>query len=135
MANINIKKELAPKGLEFHPADFVISDKWCTILTVVSYPRWISPGFLSDLSTSGGVKVVIKHIPLPFSVMSKMLNKQLAELKANYEKENDKTAQEQLRQDYDSLNDFIQMITTNQSKIFDVQLHLVITADTKEELE
>lgn len=26
MANINIKKELAPKGLEFHPADFVISD-------------------------------------------------------------------------------------------------------------
>ena len=76
MANINIKKELAPKALEFHPADFVISDKWCTILTVVSFPKWISPGFLSDLSTSGGIKVVIKHIPLPFSVMSKMLNKE-----------------------------------------------------------
>ena len=89
MGNINIKKELAPKGLDFNPSDFVISDKWCTILTVVSYPRWISPGFLSDLATSNGIKVVIKHIPLPFSVMSKMLNKQLAELKANYEKEND----------------------------------------------
>ena len=135
MANINIKKELAPKGLEFHPADFVISDKWCTILTVVSYPKWISPGFLSDLSTSGGIKVVVKHIPLPFSIMSKMLNKQLAELKEAYEKENDKTAQEQLRQDYDSLNDFIQMITTNQSKIFDFQMHVVITANSKEELE
>lgn len=135
MANINIKKELAPKGLEFHPADFVISDKWCTILTVVSYPRWISPGFLSDLSTSGGVKVVIKHIPLPFSIMSKMLNKQLAELKENYEKERDKTTQEQLRQDYDSLNDFIQMIVTNQSKIFDFQMHVVVTANSKEELD
>ena len=135
MANINIKKELAPKGLEFHPADFVISDKWCTILTVVSYPRWISPGFLSDLSTSGGVKVVIKHIPLPFSIMSKMLNKQLAELKESYEKERDKTAQEQLRQDYDSLNDFIQMIVTNQSKIFDFQMHVVVTANSKEELD
>lgn len=135
MANINIKKELAPKGLEFHPADFVISDKWCTILTVVSYPRWISPGFLSDLSTSGGVKVVVKHIPLPFSIMSKMLNKQLAELKDAYEKERDKTSQEQLRQDYDSLNDFIQMIVTNQSKIFDFQMHVVITANSKEELE
>ena len=135
MANINIKKELAPKGLEFHPADFVISDKWCTILTVVSYPRWISPGFLSDLSTSGGVKVVIKHIPLPFSIMSKMLNKQLAELKEAYEKERDKTTQEQLRQDYDSLNDFIQMIVTNQSKIFDFQMHVVITANSKEELD
>ncbi len=135
MANINIKKELAPKGLEFHPADFVISDKWCTILTVVSYPRWISPGFLSDLSTMGGVKVVAKHIPLPFSIMSKMLNKQLAELKEAYEKERDKTSQEQLRQDFDSLNDFIQMIVTNQSKIFDFQMHVVITANTKEELD
>ena len=135
MANINIKKELAPKGLEFKPSEFVISDKWCTILTVVSYPRWISPGFLSDITNNSGVKVVIKHIPLPFSVMSKMLNKQLAELKAAYEKENDKTAQEQLRQDYDSLNDFIQMITTNQSKIFDFQMHVVITADSKEQLE
>ena len=135
MANINIKKELAPKGLEFHPADFVISDKWCTILTVVSYPRWISPGFLSDLATSSGVKVVIKHIPLPFSVMSKMLNKQLAELKEAYEKERDKTAQEQYRQDYDSLNDFIQMIVTNQSRIFDFQMHIVVTANSKEELD
>ena len=115
MANINIKKELAPKGLEFKPSEFIISDKWCTILTVISYPRWISPGFLSDITNNSGVKVVIKHIPLPFSVMSKMLNKQLVELKTAYEKENDKTAQDQLRQDYDSLNDFIQMITTNQS--------------------
>ena len=135
MSTMSIKKELAPKGLEFHPADFVISDKWCTIFTIVSFPKWIAPGFLSNITSNSGVKIVIKHIPLPFSVMSKMLNKQLAELKANYEKENDKTAQEQLRQDYDSLNDFIQMITTNQSKIFDFQMHVVVTADSKEELE
>ena len=135
MSNINIKKELAPKGMEIKPAEFVVSDKWCTILTVVSFPKWIAPGFLARITNNPGVKMVIKHIPLPFSVMSKMLNKQLAELKANYEKENDKTAQEQLRQDYESLNDFIQMITTNQSKIFDFQMHIIIQADTKEELE
>ena len=54
---------------------------------------------------------------------------------AGNEKENDKTIQEQLRQDYDSLNDFIQMITTNQSRIFDFQMHIVLTADSKEELD
>ena len=86
MGNISIKKELAPKGLEFKPSEFIISDKWCTILTVVSYPKWISPGFLSDITSTPGVKVVIKHIPLPFDVMTKMLNKQLADLKAQYEK-------------------------------------------------
>ena len=135
MANIDIKKELAPKGIEFKPAEFVISDKWCTILTIVSFPKWITPGFLAGIANDSGIKMVIKHIPLPFSVMAKMLNKQLAEIKNNYEKENDKTIQEQLRQDYDSLNDFIQMITTNQSRIFDFQMHVVITADSKEELE
>ena len=135
MANIDIKKELAPKGIDFRAAEFVISDKWCTILTVVSFPKWISPAFLSGLTNNSGAKIVIKHIPLPFTVLSKMLNKELAELKASYEKENDKTAQEQLRQDYESLNDFIQMIVTNQSKIFDFQMHIVLTADTKEELE
>ena len=132
---MNIKKELAPKGLDFRPSEFVISDKWCTILTVVSFPKYISPGFLSSITSNSGVKVVIKHIPLPFAVMSKMLNKELAELKVNYEKENDKTAQEQIRQDYDSLNEFIQMITANQAKIFDFQMHVVVTANTKEELE
>ena len=135
MSNINIKKELAPKGLDFKPSEFVISDKWCTILTVVSFPKWITPGFLSGLSNDSGVKIVIKQIPLPFSVMAKMLNKQLAEIKSNYEKENDKTLQEQLRQDYDSLNDFIQMITSSQSRIFDCQMHVVVTADSKEELD
>lgn len=135
MSNINIKKELAPKGLDFKPSEFVISDKWCTILTVVSFPKWITPGFLSGLSNDSGVKIVIKQIPLPFSVMAKMLNKQLAEIKSNYEKENDKTLQEQLRQDYDSLNDFIQMITSSQSRIFDFQMHVVVTADSKEELD
>ncbi len=132
---MNIKKELCPKGIDFHPSEFVVSDKWCTILTVVSYPKWIGPGFLSNITSNSGVKVVIKHLQLPFSVMSKMLNKQLAELKENYQKENDKTAQEQIRQDYDSLNEFIQMITANQAKIFDFQMHIVISANNKEELE
>ena len=125
---MNIKKELCPKGIDFHPSEFVVSDKWCTILTVVSYPKWIGPGFLSNITSNSGVKVVVKHLPLPFSVMSKMLNKQLAELKENYQKENDKTAQEQIRQDYDSLNEFIQMITANQAKIFYFQMHIIISA-------
>ena len=36
--NMDIKNQVAPKGLEFRPASMVISDKFVTILTVVSYP-------------------------------------------------------------------------------------------------
>ena len=55
MSNINIKKELAPKGMEIRPAEFVVSDKWCTILTVVSFPKWFSPGFLARITNNPGV--------------------------------------------------------------------------------
>ena len=127
--------EIAPKGLQFNPSDFMISDKYATIMTVISYPKFISPGYLSGLTNMSGIKVVIKHIPVPFSVMRSMLNKQINDYRNKYEKEKDKTLQERLRQDYESLDSFVQQIAANQDMIFDFQLHVMIMANTKEELE
>ena len=86
MSTMKFKSQIAPKGLQFNSSDFFISDKYATLLTVVSYPKFISPGYLSNLTTMPGIKVVIKHIPVPFSTISKMLNKQISELKTNYQK-------------------------------------------------
>ena len=77
---MDIKAQIAPKGLEFKPGHFVISDKYACILTAISYPKYVPVGFLSNLTSMSGIKVVIKHIPLPFSVISKMLNKEIADL-------------------------------------------------------
>ena len=132
---MNFKSQIAPKSLQFNPADFVISDKYATILTVISYPRYIGPGYLANITNISGIKMVIKHIPLPFSVLAKMLNKEIADLKARYQEERDKTIQERIRQDIDSLEYFIQQFTASQSRTFDFQMHIMITADTKEELE
>lgn len=132
---MNFKAQLAPKGLQFNPSDFVISDKFATILTVISYPRFIYPGYLSSLTSMTGVKLVIKHIPLPFSVLSKMLNKEIADLKSRYQDERDRTIQERIRQDIESLEYFIQQFTASQAKTFDFQMHIMITANNKEELD
>lgn len=132
---MNFKSQIAPKGLQFNPADFIISDKYATILTVISYPRFIGPGYLANITNLSGIKMVIKHIPLPFSVLAKMLNKEISDLKSRYQDEKDRTIQERIRQDIDSLEYFIQQFTASQSKTFDFQMHIMITADTKEELE
>ena len=129
------KSEVAPKGLEFNSSDIVVSDKYMTILTAVSWPRSVSVGYLSSITNMPGVKIVIKHIPVPFSTLSKMLNKELASLRVRYNEEKDRTIQERLRQDYDTLEAFIQQLAAAQSKIFDFQMHIAITADSKEELE
>ena len=135
MSKMKFKSQIAPKGLQFNPSDFFISDKYATLLTVVSYPKFISPGYLSTLTTMAGIKVVIKHIPVPFSTISKMLNKQIAELKANYQNEKDRTIQERIRIDYEPLEYFVSMLASSQSRIFDFQMHIMVTANTKEELE
>ena len=131
---MDIRSQIAPKGLEYRMNDFIISDKYATILTAISFPKFISPGYLANITSISGVKVVIKHIPLPFSVIQRMLNKEIADLKVRYQEENDKTIQERIRQDYESLEYFISQLVSTQSKIFDFQLHIMITADSEEEL-
>jgi len=132
---MGFRSEIAPKGLHFGLSDFTVSDKYATIVTVVSYPKTIYPGFLASLTSMSGVKIVAKHIPVPFSMMSKMLNKQIADLKTRYHEEKDQTIKERIRLDYESLESFVTMLASSQSKIFDFQMHIMILADSKEELE
>ena len=129
------KSEIAPKGLQFNPSDFNISDKYATIMTVISYPKFITPGYLADLTNIAGIKVVIKHIPVPFSMIQKMINKQIADYKQRYQEERDRTMQERIRQEFESLEYFVSMLAANQSTIFDFQMHIMITANSREELE
>ena len=133
---MKLKSQLAPKNLDFsNMGSFVVSDKYATILSIISYPKYVQTGFLSDITNMSGIKVVIKHIPIAFSVLSKMLNKEIADIDSRLSKENDRTIAERLSQDRDSLEYFIQNLAASQTKIFDFQMHLMITADTKEDLE
>ena len=132
---MSIKAEVAPKGMQFNPMDFIISGKYATLLTVISYPKYIEAGFLSDLTNISGVKVVAKHIPIEFSTISTMLNKEIADLKSRYQSERDQTIQERIRQDYESLESFISMLAATQARIYDFQLHVMVVADNPEELD
>ena len=133
--SLSFKSQLAPKGLEFKPSEIIIGDKYCAAMTVVSYPKAISEGYLANITQISGIKICIKHIPIDFSVLSKMLNKEIADLKSKYQDERDRTMQERLRQDYESIETFISMLTATQARIFDFQMHLLISADSHEELE
>ncbi len=132
---MNTKSEIAPKGMEFKPTEFRIGGKYSTIITIVSFPKNIYVGYLSDITNISGVKLVVKHIPIQFSVLQKMINKEVADLKTRYQSERDNTMQEKIRQDYESLEQFVSMLAATDARIFDFQMHLMITADSKEELD
>ena len=130
-----IRSEVAPKGMQFKPTEFMLGDRYYTIMTIVSYPRAIYPGYLSGITNIQGVRLAVKHIPIGFDVLRKMLNKEIADLKARYQSEKDQTNQERYRQDYESLEQFVQMLASTQARIFDFQMHLLICAENKEQLE
>ena len=90
---MSLRTELAPKGIDFgrDSSGFVMSDKYCTILTVVSYPRLIGEGYLSNLTSMPGIKLLIRHMPVPFSSLQKMINKQVADLRQRYQEEKEDT--------------------------------------------
>ncbi len=132
---MNLKAELAPKGIDFKPTEFVISGKYCTIYTIVSFPKSVYTGFLSEITSISGVKLSVKHIPIQFSSLQKMLNKEIADLKIRFQNEKDRTIQERIRQDYESIEQFVSMLAATGARIFDFQMHLLVMADSKEELE
>lgn len=129
------KSEVAPKGMEFKATEFRLGSKYSTIWTIIGFPKSIYPGYLSDLINLPGVRISIKHIPIPFEVLRKMLNKEIADLKSRYQTEKDQTMQEKIRLDYESQEQFVQMLASTQARIFDFQLHIMITGDNKEDLE
>ena len=55
---MNIRSQVAPKGLEFRSGDMIISGKYCTIFTIISYPKIISEGYLANLTQYAGIKVM-----------------------------------------------------------------------------
>ena len=130
-----LKSEVAPKGMYFKTTDFMLGGKYYTIMTIVSYPRMIYPGYLAGITNINGVRLAIKHIPISFEVLKKMLNKEIADLKTRYQTEKDQTTQERIRQDYESLEQFISMLASTQARIFDFQMHLLICGENKEELD
>ena len=68
---MSLKSELAPKGMSFSPTFFRLGDKYCTILSIISYPKFVERGYLANLTNIPGVKMVIKHIPIDFALMRK----------------------------------------------------------------
>ena len=132
---MNIKAQIAPKGVEFKATEFMMSSKYCTVLTIVSYPKYIQQGYLANLTNLSGIKIVAKHIPIELSTLQRMINKEIADLKQRYQTEHDKTIQERIRQDYESLETFISQLVATQARIYDFQLHVLVSADTKDEME
>ena len=133
----NIKKIIAPAGLEVNSSYVKIGDKVAKNLFILSYPRYLSTGWsepLINLPNLFDISIFIN--PMETSTALKNLRKKTGQLEAQISDQQEKglvrdPLLETALQDVESLRDTLQQ---SQEKLFSVGVYLTIYADNLEEL-
>ncbi|MBI2033501.1 MAG: ATP-binding protein [Candidatus Liptonbacteria bacterium] len=133
----NIKKIIAPAGLEVNSNYVKIGDKVAKNLFILSYPRYLSTGWsepLINLPNLFDISIFIN--PMETGTALKNLRKKTGQLEAQIMEQQEKglvrdPLLETALQDVESLRDTLQQ---SQEKLFSVGVYLTIYADNLEEL-
>ena len=133
----NIKKIIAPAGLEVNSNYVKIGDKVAKNLFILSYPRYLSTGWsepLINLPNLFDISIFIN--PMETGTALKNLRKKTGQLESQIMEQQEKglvrdPLLETALQDVESLRDTLQQST---EKLFRVGVYLTIYADNLEEL-
>ena len=117
-----------------NPTRFMLGGKYYSIMTVVTFPRELYPGFLSHINSIKGVKLSIKHIPVPLENLRDQVVEEINDLKAAIANDRSNIAQQRYRDDIDALTAYYNDLNEYKPRVFDFQMHLIVSGDTEEDL-
>lgn len=133
----DIKKIIAPSGIEINSNYLKIGDKFAKSFFIFSYPRYLTTGWFEpiiNLSTLFDISIYID--PVDTSVALKNLKKKAAQVETQISENEEKgivrdPMLETALNDIENLRDTLQQA---QEKLFTVGIYIVIYADTKDNL-
>jgi conjugal transfer ATP-binding protein TraC len=132
-----IKKIIAPSGIEVFPNYLRVGDKFVKSFFVFSYPRYLASGWFEPLINLPDLFDISIYInPIDTGMALKNLRKKAAQLEAQISENQEKgmvrdPMLETALNDVESLRDSLQQA---QEKLFSVGIYLVIYANTEEDL-
>ncbi len=117
-----------------YPTKFIMGGKHYSILTVVTFPRELYPGFLSNINSISGVKLSIKHIPVQLEALRDQVVEEINDLKNAIANDKNTIAQQKYREDVDALTSYYNDLNEFKPRVFNFQMHLIVSGDNDEEL-
>lgn len=132
-----IKKIIAPSGVEVNSNYLKIGDKFAKALFVLSYPRFLNTGWFEPIINLANLFDIAIYInPIDTGIALKNLKKKAAEVESQISEAEEKgmvrdPMLETALNDIENLRDTLQQA---REKLFSVGVYIVIYADTKEEL-
>ena len=130
MAKKNEKKEISFNS----PTRFIFGGRHYSILTVITMPEQLYSGFLSNINNVRGVKVSIKHIPVALENLKNQIAEEINDLKNALANDKSSIAQQNYRDDIESLTQYYNDIMEYQPRVFNFQMHLIVSGETEDEL-
>src|SRR3989344_8118273 len=133
----DVKKIIAPAGVEVNSGHLKVGEKFVKTLFVFSYPRYLSTGWFDSLINLPHLFDISIFInPIDTGLALKKLRKKTTQLESQISEQQEKglvrdPVLETGLQDVEGLRDVLQQA---QEKLFDVGVYIAIYADTLEEL-
>jgi type IV secretory pathway VirB4 component len=135
---MELKDILAPSALGIQPKALTLGDKIVRTYFVISYPRFLTEGWLSPLINLDKVFDISMHItPLDTGVVMKEFQKKVAEVESQMivREEKGQVRDPSLETAYQDLEDLRDGLVQAQEKMFEVGLYITLYGNSEEELQ
>ena len=136
-AEMELKDILAPSALGITPKALNLGDKVVRSYFVISYPRFLTEGWLSPIINLDKVfDISIQITPLDTGIVMREFQKKVAEVESQImvREEKGQVRDPSLETAYEDLEDLRNGLTQAQEKMFEVGLYLSIYGNSEEEI-
>lgn len=136
-AVMELQDVLAPSAIAITPKSITMGDKIAKSYYVISYPRYLTSGWLSELVNLDKIFDVAIHVhPVETAQILREFRKKVAEVESQVRERQEKglVRDPQLDSAYQDLEKLRDQLMQSQERMFAVGLYLTIYADSQEEL-
>lgn len=136
-APLSLPDVIAPSAVNITPRSIAISGKFARVFFAVSYPRYLTDGWLEPvLNIEREIDVSIIIHPIDTAEILKKFQKKVAEVQSQISERAEKgmVRDPQLDAAYRNLEDLRDKLQQAEEKLFNVGLYIAIYADTEAEL-
>lgn len=136
-APLSLPDVIAPSAVNITPRNIAMSGKYSRVFFAVSYPRYLTDGWLEPvLNIEREIDVSIVVHPIDTGETLKKFQKKVAEVQSQISERTDKgmVRDPQLDAAYRNLEELRDKLQQAEEKLFNVGLYIAIYADTESEL-
>jgi conjugal transfer ATP-binding protein TraC len=136
-ATLDLQDIIAPSAVELQPSSLKIGGKYSRTYFVISYPRFLTDGWLAPIVNLDKIFDISIHVhPIQTEKILRQFQKKVAEVQSQINDRQDKglvrdPVLDTAFRDLESLRDRLQQA---EEKLFDVGLYLTIYADSEDDL-